>query len=135
MPDTETETPADEMRRAAVTLRETAYGAPSGPWQSLEGGDRLVALTDSGRAWTYVLEEPVGHAGTAAWMALTNPLLAAPLASWLEETAEDMGPEAQEVHLGPDETYALVVVDARHEVRGDWTAALAVARVLNGGPS
>lgn len=81
-------TPAEELREAATKLRVTALHSIGGPWESLDGGDRLVALTESGREWAYVAEEPIGHAGTAAWMALANPLLAEPLAAWLEWAAD-----------------------------------------------
>ena len=103
----------DELKTAADKLRTTAYGALSGPWQSLDDGDRLIALNDTGRAWATVLEEPVGHAGTAAWIALANPELAQPLADWLESAAKEF-------------------------ITEEWTdcptaaCAVAVARVING---
>jgi hypothetical protein len=135
MADIKTQTSvADELRSAAVKLRDTAYGAPSGPWQSLDGGDRLVALTESGRAWTHVLEEPVGHAGTAEWIALASPVLAEPLAAWLEQAAV-WHDETTDVLTDPNH----VLHDACGGVAGAdcscFAHPLAVARALNGGGS
>lgn len=114
--DKVTDQPA-ELRKAAQTLRETATKAMPGPWESLEGGDRLVAWKVGSDGFDddfdYVVDEPVDHSGNAEWIALTNPLLAEPLAQWLET----------EAHM----------VDIRGlSAEGQTFHALKVARAING---
>lgn len=120
--DTTTTTPAEELRTAADKFRTTAYAALSGPWQSLDDGDRLVAVNDTGRAWANVLEEPVGHAGTAAWIALANPALAEPLAALLEDIADEAERHA-----------AQGAGNAQDEIAD--SLILNVARAINGSPA
>lgn len=126
-------TPSEELREAATTLRTAAEKATHGPWESLADGDRLVALTESGRAWSYVVEEPIGHAGTAAWMALVNPDLAEPLAALLDHLADDMFDDLAEERDFPNNAvnWRRMVVDTWGSSRHDWTYALRLARVIN----
>lgn len=103
---------ADVLRRAAAKLRETANSATRGPWVAYP----TISTRDDDQAWTLTRPycaidhgspdecEPdcgvtvltTGAEGCendnvfeddARWMELANPLLAEPLASWLEEMA------------------------------------------------
>lgn len=117
MPDTTQLTVAEELRKAAGVLRETAVAAIAGPWESLDGGDRLVAWRTAPGSkfdddFEYVVDEPIDGA-TAEWMALVGPDLAEPLAELLDGMAESVD------QFGSDG-------------RGP-RLALAVARVLIGG--
>lgn len=134
-------TPAEELRTAAATLRETAAQATRGPWVWYP---TLGERHKDGYAWTITRpwcnkgmpdgcesdcgsnvlttgaegceEDNVGE-GDVMWICLTNPLMAEPLAAWLEWAATQ------------DDMNALRA--PRHRV--DLTEALAVARVINGG--
>lgn len=127
-------TPADELKQAAARLRETAARATRGPWEDVSDGDEGAwprMIVGAPNADGYVEEvlkvhEEIGDWGVVAredvaWMALASPVLAEPLAAWLEDTigayvdfAQSHGPEVAE--------------------RVVWRA-LAVARALNGGAS
>lgn len=146
MPDIKIETPVtEELRQAAAVLRETAAKATPGPWlhhatigersedghtytitrpycgnQTLEpcspacGADVLTTGLEG-------CEEDNLTEADAAWIALANPLLAEPLAAWLEEVADEAAAhEAQGMGNSAD------------EIAEVWP--LAVARALNGGP-
>ncbi|SET50975.1 hypothetical protein [Nonomuraea wenchangensis] len=123
---------AGELREAAARLRESGGNALAGPWESLDNGDRLVAWrnvpgTDFDDDFEYVLDEPL-EKETAEWMALVNPLLAEPLASWLEKTAKKFDDEVRgRLHDTCD--------GAIGEDCYCFREALAVARVLNGSAS
>lgn len=122
MADTKTETPADELRKAAAVLRETATKAIPGPWHNLDSGDRIIAAVGD-PSFVYVVDEPMSHAGSAAWIALANPLLAEPLASWLETVADQFDAPPCDAEDG---------VCNGCEWRPDFNDALATARALNG---
>lgn len=87
-------TPQDELRAAASIVRERAAKATPGPW--LEGGYGNYGPTVHDVASTFGIETEDSDRGkgNAAWIALANPLLAEPLADWLEETAEGFEIEA-----------------------------------------
>lgn len=124
MADNAEKTIADELREAATRLRKIGSKVMPGPWESLNDGDRLVAWrnvpgTDFDDDMEYVFDEPL-EKETAEWVALVNPDLAEPLAAWLEEAADTVDELGVHPVLGPGERTR---------------AALAVARVLNGGVS
>jgi len=164
MPDTTEKTIADELREAVARLRETAKDAPSGSW-GVNGpwwwdrGDQPAnatscIVTEPGNEPVAVLAPPYNPHPAAEkagpWIRLVNPLLAEPLASWLEQAAEEFDrevitdtpecPNCGEGCVGHDD--ALVHDDGC----GNWLAdadvpglrcecfdrPLAVARVLNG---
>lgn len=137
MADTKTEkTVADELRQAAATLRETARGVTPGPWdRAADVLDRDTPYGDNhvgfwrGEYLMSVAEAGAGEQADrdAAWICLASPVLAEPLAAWLEHTATVVVSFELPDH-------------ADHEPCADplcYTAhpALAVARVLNGGGS
>ena len=124
MADNAEKTIADVLREAAARLRKIGSKVMPGPWESLNDGDRLVAWrnvpgTDFDDDMEYVFDEPL-EKETAEWVALVNPDLAEPLAAWLEEAADTVDELGVHPVLGPGERTR---------------AALAVARVLNGGVS
>lgn len=135
MADTTEKTIADELRKAAALLRETAIAAIAGPWASLDGGDRLVAWRPDDD-FEYVVEEPIDGA-TAEWMALANPLLAEPLASWLESAARVAREHPQDPEYAglPDTRFCTTCQDEETTCVAFVAGALAVARVLNGATS
>ncbi|MFI7691742.1 hypothetical protein ACIBQ6_21925 [Nonomuraea sp. NPDC049655] len=149
MADTKTEkTVADELREAAAKLRETAKAAPPGPWgvngpwwwevTHYEQDVTSCIVTDPGNEPIAVLAPPYNrHADAekaAPWIRLVNPLLAEPLASWLEEYAR----WAKDSIFVYDEEEDTPVHESDHcdGVIGEscqcFAHPLAVARVLNG---
>lgn len=82
------EASAKELRAAATRLRILARVATPGPWESLDGGDRIVAWKVGPGGFDddfdYVMPEPMDHAGNAQWIATVHPGLARPLADLLE---------------------------------------------------
>lgn len=97
----------EELRAAAARLRDTKHhGVIEGDCTNLE----IIRL-------------------------ITNLLRARqPLADLLEEAADEVETVlAEEVTLGPDDTYDKAVLDHRGEIRADLTHALSVARAVNGG--
>ncbi|MEV0584058.1 hypothetical protein [Nonomuraea sp. NPDC050310] len=102
MPDTTALTVADELRTAAVLLRETASAAPAGPW-SLDGprwwpGEppecTSVITTHADRLSVVVVDKPgpVRHpkADKAGdWIALMDPDVAKHLAAGFEQVADE----------------------------------------------
>ncbi|MGV9779732.1 hypothetical protein [Streptosporangium sp. NPDC003464] len=129
-------TPAEELRAAAVRLREAAANATPGPWGVGNGEVIGLGIEQTGPgsfAYTAQLARVLddnereednygGHdlgstEADAAWIAAMHPDLAEPLAAWLDEAAR---------HADMNEHRA-----PRH--RRDLTWALAVARVILGG--
>ena len=123
---------AEEMRAAASKLRKRGAEATPGPWhRPLDVRNKAVvtAALPEGEEGRYLDGRPervgVVQLNTWSdgkhmrkrggrdleWIALANPGLAAPLATWLESAAEDS------------------------EVIGTDHQALAVARAINGGES
>lgn len=157
---------ADELREAAARLRETAKDAPPGPWgvngpwwwevTHHEQDITSCIVTEPGNEPVAVLAPPYNRHPAAEkagpWIRLVNPLLAEPLASWLERVAEEFGREVIEdtpecpncgegcsghddalVH---DEGCGLWLADEDADERCKcFDAPLAVARVLNGAAS
>jgi hypothetical protein len=87
---------ADLLHRAAVKLREHADRAPEGPWVSLDGGDRLVALRENRehfpKGFRYVVDEPIDDASIAEYIALMHPPVALALAELLDAEADLVHP-------------------------------------------
>lgn len=125
MTTTTTATVAEELRTAATKLRDTAKAATRGPWHTAEnvgadgnaygknhignwGGEYLDSVADAG--------DGAAATADAAWICLANPLLAEPLAAWLESWE---GVDLREDGPLPE----------------DFARALKIARVLNGGAS
>jgi hypothetical protein len=105
-------TPVQELRRAAVRLRELAARATPGPWEHVstgagEGRPRWIlgAPTEPGDAWSAAdviaitddmvaalqdITEPdrIISDGDMDWIATVGPQIAPPLAEWLEDTAD-----------------------------------------------
>ena len=130
MAETTEKTLAEELREAAAKVRRLAKAAPPGPWGIngpwwwdgasqpatsciVTGSNEPVAVLPP----PYNRHPDAEHAGP--WIQTMSPLLAEPLASWLEETADEaerheaqgMGNSQDEIIHGP---------------------CLAVARALNG---
>jgi hypothetical protein len=143
-------TPAEELRAAATTLRETAAKATEGPWKaspvwSPRSHCRSAVYSYAHRTGTAEsivvasgLKDRAGgiaEPGNAVWIALAHPGLAEPLAAWLESAAllarthkTDPAYEAENsfrwcLECNNEECEALQHIDK----------ALAVARVINGG--
>lgn len=82
--------PAEELRAAAATLRQTAAKAQAGPW----------GVESTGRTWAVLSYSTSGFVADLGrkdvpdtlldgeWIALANPALAEPLAAWLDRAAD-----------------------------------------------
>lgn len=130
---------AEELRKAAARLRETAAKATPGPWAhvstSADGirprwiigpptepddpwsaADVVAVTGDMAQALADITEPgQLISDGDMDWMALASPALAGPLAAWLEAAALDLG-----------ESENLAYCDEPDSVRH----ALAVARAI-----
>jgi hypothetical protein len=129
MADTKTEkTVADELKAAAAKLRDLAARAPRGPWEwdgpiwgdGPDGPDTTTLIvTNPEREAVAVFpfkHEPNRHPAAedaAPWIRMMSPVVAEPLAAWLESWD---GVELREDGPLPD----------------DFQHALRIARVLNG---
>jgi hypothetical protein len=124
-------TPAEDLRAAAVKLRELATAATPGPWRQHDThlgqyGYTATVLSGEGndtdlRAWLPSMsQEPWDEARNAwpdaAFIAAMHPGVGLALADWLDSWT---GFEISEHAAMPD----------------DLTHALAVARAINGGQS
>lgn len=106
---TSAESPAVLLRRAATHLDELAKGATPGPWSRPYPGASCLAAPApgdedpvyTGRGQVEVIRSAVWE-GTGEfvrsrtdrdldWIAALSPVVAAPLAEWLRETAEYIG--------------------------------------------
>jgi hypothetical protein len=81
------------IREAARLIRQRAEAATEGPWESLDGGDRLVAwkLDPSGRFdddFDYVVDEPIANAANAEHIASWHPGVALAVAALLNSLAD-----------------------------------------------
>jgi hypothetical protein len=174
MSDTTEMAIADELREAAALLRKRGSEATPGPWhrplntrykasvraplpQGEQGTWRDGIDPDTGeREPCTVVSAPVWSNGRhyrkrsgrdLEWIALMDPLLAEPLASWLEETATRYDaeviadqPECPRCDEGHDHGTLLVhdggcggvLLDVGEGICECFAPALAVARVLNG---
>jgi hypothetical protein len=88
---------ADQLRRAAAKLRETAKAATPGPWHPAQP---MLADMVTSPLLGHIADCSVGtgyrHQSLedARWISLVNPSIAEPLALWLEFAAEHWRPEA-----------------------------------------
>jgi hypothetical protein len=137
---TTTTTPADELRAAATHIREAARGAANGPWKAAPVWSPDAAVTSAVYSYAYPTGTPesevvasgqkrypkggLRNPCNARWIALMNPLLAEPLAAWLEETARQYDAPPCDDPTG---------VCNGCERREDFNDALTVARAINGG--
>lgn len=147
-------TPAEELRAAATRLREAAKdttptdGNPSG-W--------LGSVNEtSGAAFIYGGPAEDGYrtgvvfefkdaldceectrpsAADLDWMWLMCPLLAEPLAAWLEVVADEMKGRGAVEGSASKTVHPVNFMFGLEAPRDDWTAALATARAINGGAS
>lgn len=114
-------TPADELRTAAHKLRAllTDRQLTPGPWLSMDRGDRLLwnGPGAEDQPPRYVVDEPMGNAVNAAYIAAMHPDVGKALAELLEEAARL-------------EAYTLAEFGHRG---GGGHHPLAVARAINGG--
>lgn len=156
MADIVEKTVAEELRAAARKLRDLAAKAPEGPWSwdgpiwgdGPDGPDTSTLIVTDPKRETVVLlpfaHEPFRHPRAeeaAPWIRMMSPVVAEPLASWLEKTAKDYESEVLLKTSGRDRRLPfcdrcglwLVKVCADQELCSCWVGALAVARVLNGG--
>lgn len=103
---------AELLRRAAAKLRETAAKATPGPWMTSRIAGIGSALHDS----ELHIHIPVGttdvSAADGAWIALASPIIAEPLATYLENEATTAD-ELTAIGLGPGEPYRLALTLAR----------------------
>lgn len=148
MSDTKTEkTVADELKTAARKLRDLAAKAPEGAWEwdgpiwgDGPGGPDTTSLivTDPKRETVVLIpfaHEPGRHPHAeqaAPWIRMVNPLLAEPLASWLEENAKLF---SRSTYEEPGFTVHAVcggVIGGAITRCACFDKPLAVARVLNG---
>lgn len=137
--------PADELCAAARKIRDTARGTTPGPWgvgNGVEIGigieqhspgrfsyDTLLAEVTSENDRINDVEDAKDYRGVdltvgspeadAAWIALASPVIAEPIAAWLEGAAGAY--DAFTESHGPDVAERIVY------------DALAVARAINGG--
>lgn len=124
------QTPADELRAAAETLRGLATAATPGPWRQHDThlgqyGYTATVLSGEGhdtdlRAWLPSMsQEPWDETRNAwpdaAYIAAMHPGVGAALAAWLEYEA------------------ALIELAGGAELRGRTEHTLAVASAINGG--
>ena len=110
-------TPAEEMRAAAKLLRETGTVTTPGPWTTGHVPGVGWCVSNPTLSMCVAAEQGWLGEGDAAWIALAHPGLAEPLAQWLENTSLTLGrPGHREWH-------------------GTEKAALAAARIINGGES
>lgn len=103
---------ADDLRRAAQKLRETAATATPGPWEHVSTGDDgpfplwvIGPPTDPDNGWTsrevvrltedmtdalkdVADPEEIVARADLDWIALASPSLAEPIAAWLDRVAQ-----------------------------------------------
>lgn len=146
--------PTDELRSAAVLLRRRAEAASSGPWEvgpAFGARDSRVYVRTEG-AFDWVgstgVEEPPPPVITcqvanvswfranATYIATMDPLVGLALAGLLEHIAQDMAKtEFEERPAVGYDGAPLMVFTEDVWPRFDWTAALALARLVNRGGS
>ena len=131
-------TPVEELRSAAALLRQRAEAATAGPWRREypEGPNTTVVdyadvMIVAGVTAREIWPKPVD----ADYIATVHPLVGLALAGLLEHMADDMDDDrAEEAQIqgGPKAVRATFPAS---NWRWDWTAALALARLLLGGDS
>lgn len=115
---------ADLLRRAAIALRKHAHAATDGPWDSLDGGDRLISVSEDGLSYEYVVDEPMSNEANAEYIALMHPPVALALADWLGRTAGQI-----ECWLvASDDVESSPVTDA--DIEDAYAPAIRVARAV-----
>ncbi|MFB4320639.1 hypothetical protein [Actinomadura sp. 21ATH] len=114
-------TPIEELRAAAKALRETAAVATPGAREvaHLAGIGQCVRSIPDLR---FCVTVERGEEGDAEWIALAPPVIAEPIADWLDGVADVIDGH------DPDEGCECVHSDSFHQ-------ALTVAMAINGGAS
>ncbi|HEY9372559.1 hypothetical protein [Streptomyces sp.] len=149
MAETTEKTLASELREAAVKVRRLAKAAPPGPWgvngpwwweaTRYEQDVTSCIVTDPGNEPVAVLAPPYNRhpaaEQAAPWIRMMSPVVAEPLASWLEKVAEWADETAD--HVGGLVFHVACDGVVGQEVRRCecFDHPLAVARVLNGATS
>jgi hypothetical protein len=116
-----------KLRAAADLLRKRASNTPDGPWWADQSPDDglIVAFAEhsddregggSCLAFFSYPDDPdrrtyEGALHTAAWMAMMSPIVALPLAGWLEATADAADLDDPE-RSGVDDFHAVRVAEA-----------------------
>jgi hypothetical protein len=133
-------TPVEELRSAAVLLRQRADAAPKGPWSALYFGDRGYPQRVTNAQATLIANTYEGGTGLRPipeYIRLMNPLVALALADLLNTIAEDMGRAGavEDRAAGLDGQPLVVWVPGDLGPHEAWTAALWLARLVTGGGS
>lgn len=128
-------TPAEELRAAATRVREVAKEATPGPWRiDAECSDMVISPEPAWTGGPTVIAgdlhdgTPIGDWDNVAWIALTSPALAEPLADLLDDVGDliDSHPDLARPHVDGEPCGDLACRIVHH--------ALAVARTILGGP-
>jgi hypothetical protein len=140
--------PVDELRTAAVLLRQRAEAATPGPWAHTGHGPGHEHM-GCGEVYTLgdgveggAIAAPAGDcyprggyspAEDMAWIATVDPAVGLALADWITWTIADF--EWPGLVVSGEWLYE-EAPDADHgRLREDWTAAWRLARLINGGGS
>lgn len=140
-------TPAEELRAAAVKLREMAKSATPGPWATAdcelyprwiisEGATEGESSYAAEVAKSYHDDDGLAISDADwQWMAFASPVLAEPLAAWLEETARTAGDHQQMADYAglPHHRWCYGCQDDECDGLANLDKALTVARAINGG--
>lgn len=141
-------TPAEEVRTAAEALRLQAKLATDGPWTC----SPVWSPDSSNTSGVYSRAHPTGTVASevvasgrvkrgyggirnphnAVWITLMQPAVAEPLAVLLLRLSEDMR-QREAVEGSASKAVHPVDFIGLSAPREDWTAALALARQINGG--
>jgi hypothetical protein len=127
-------TPVEDLRSAAVLLRRLAKEAPKGPWSVEYFGDRGYPQRITNAQATLIANTYEGGSGLRPipeYIRLMHPLVGLAVAELLEHIADDLDDDGgHEVSA----TLRGAIVDNYGSLRSDWTAALALARLILGEP-
>lgn len=154
---TTTTSTAQQLRDAATRLRTAGTNATPGPWTIGNGTTIGLGITQTERGcFTYetqlatVIDDeereeennparhPLGSAeDDATWIALASPVIAEPLAAWLEETARTARQHQTAGGYAGMPTFRWCIDCDTEECDGllNLDRALAVARAINGTPA
>lgn len=142
-------TPADELRAAAEKLRALSQAATEGPWRCIPN-ETAVEVWSRSAKWELA---SVGTDEDAAYVAAMHPGVGLALAAWLDGTARSLdgsstydAPDCPNCGTACSGHPAALWCDGcggainSPDYTGDaacqcWEAALAAARLINGGVS
>lgn len=129
-------TPVEELRSAAVLLRQWAEAATKGPWRrEFPAGPSTQIASDSGTVvvpgvaarWRWPRAEDADYISTM------DPLVGLALADWLDRTIADF--EWPGLAVSGEWLYEEAPDADLGRLREDWTAAWRLARLILGGAS